>query len=219
MKFANATAAVSANWPTTGWHLKRHALEATLIILCVGSAAYAHDAHAPGFYAVHGVARGEILNVRSTLSVTGDDVGDLRAEIAPVEILEIDAAGSWGRLLWHGIDAWVLMRYLAPTEVPLVAGTPIPAGLICNGTEPFWSLLISEAGLLRLSTTGANALSTMTLTTTVATPNAGAFPLALLARDDASELTAILHHRQCQDGMSDLTYGWSIDILQRPAAD
>ncbi|MGI9332750.1 MAG: SH3 domain-containing protein [Gammaproteobacteria bacterium] len=68
------------------------------------------------------MAVGDVLNIRAAPSSNADDVGDLAAGAQPIEVLEIDPTGGWGRLLWDEADAWVSMRYLAPVDVPRLSG-------------------------------------------------------------------------------------------------
>ena len=168
---------------------------------------------APRVYEVTGLSATDVLNVRSRPSTVSEDVGDLLLGASPVEVLDKDSSGRWGRILLRGSDAWVSMRYLSPIQMPRVEGTGLPSGLRCTGTEPFWSLELSAPDSLRMLV--ADESTTATLAAASSSINSLGFPVALLARAQATELTAIVRPARCSDGMSDQTYGWSVDLLRR----
>ncbi len=167
----------------------------------------------PQTYRVSGISAGGVLNVRAGPSVTAADVGDLGAEAGPLEILEVDASGDWGRVPWRESDGWVAMRYLAPTELPRIDGTVLPVGLRCAGTEPFWGVTLAAPDAVRIDHLGAEAPRRAELTASTESRNGLDFPVALEARDDEARYTLLVRPALCSDGMSERSYGWSADLL------
>lgn len=172
-------------------------------------------ADAPGTYRVSGIAPDTVLNVRARPSVAAEDIGDLPADAAPLEVLELAADGNWGRILWRDASGWIALRYLAPLAVPRFANTALPRDLRCAGTEPFWSLELSTPDAMRLSVPGAGEPLAYTVSATAPALQGGGFPVAVEARAGAQALTAIIRPAQCQDGMSERRYGWTAELLRR----
>jgi len=182
-----------------------------------GAAALAQVPSAPRTYQVTGISADAVLNVRARPSVTAEDLGDLAGGAAPLEVLETDARGEWGRILWREGDGWVALRYLSPLEPPRVAGTALPLGLRCAGTEPFWSATLTAPGALRIDQLGADAPRDAILVASAESRNGLKFPVALEARDQAAHYTLLVRPAQCTDGMTERNYGWSADLLWRRA--
>ncbi len=172
---------------------------------------------APRTYRVSGIGDGSVLNVRAAPSGSAADLGDLGAGAAPLEILEVDGSGAWGRILWREGNAWVALRYLAPVDLPRVAGTSLPAGLRCAGTEPFWSAALTVAGELHLDLLGAGSPRDADVVDHAESRNGLHFPVALEARDASAHYTLLVRPAQCSDGMSERLYGWAADLLWRRA--
>lgn len=192
-------------------------LAAPIVLIFFGATdpAQAQPPEVPRVYQVSGISDGGLLNVRSRPALEAEALGGLTRGTQPIEVVETDPSGRWGRVLWHGTNAWVSMRYLTPIETPQLEGVPLPSGLRCVGTEPFWSFELSRPGMLRLTMLGADEPITAMLTMSVSSIGSGKFPVALLARDGSLELTAIVRPASCNDGMSEQGYGWSVDLLRR----
>jgi len=163
---------------------------------------------APSYWRVVDVAADDTLNVRAGPSASSADIGDLDPGTAGLEITGTDASGKWGRMIWQEGDGWVAMRFLAPDPQSVIAGTDLPQGLLCGGTEPFWSLRLSGGSAAYSDITGA-ALA-MGLTGAQSPEARGPFPAALSHSGAASGSLSIIEPAACSDGMSDRTYPWRI---------
>ncbi len=156
----------------------------------------------------------EHLNVREEPSSDSKDIGDLKPGTQPFEILEVDETGQWGRILWLEKTAWVSLRFMQPIELPHLANTIVPIGLLCAGTEPFWTMEIESAESAVLST--PESVTPMSLTNVSVSKNRSKHPVAIELL--ASNYTAItvVSRKACSDGMSDINYNWAADIVMQP---
>ncbi len=134
-------------------NLLTRALLATLLIMITlpASAQPAFGPH-PGLrYAVEGVAGNDTLNVRQYAGTDEAIIGTLTPSAS-----DVVATGNWteldGSIWWQVLldspnsRGWVNARYLALGDTGSMAETDYP--LICQGTEPFWSLDIAGAAAI-----------------------------------------------------------------------
>jgi uncharacterized membrane protein len=172
----------------------------------------------PGYWRVSGVAPDDTLNVRAGPSGSAEDIGDLAHDATGIEVGAVDASGNWGRIPWQEGDGWISMQFLAPDPQPMVPGTSLPQGLLCAGTEPFWSVRLSGGGATYSDIGGAaESLSLMW----VRSPEGrGQFPVMLTHRGASAGSIAVIEPVDCSDGMSDFTYPWRVlYLLSTPGGD
>jgi len=189
----------------------RHLAAIAALLFLIPPAAFAAEA---GYYRVTGVAAGDVLNIRPEPGPGGDPLGELAPGAAPVEVLEVQStgAGEWGRVLAADGNGWVAMKFLEPLKVAKIAGTEIPDGLVCMGTEPFWNAKVSTEEGLRFADIDQNE-AVMPITKAM---NAigRMHRFAVLASDGKTRATAMLGtNESCSDGMSDRDFGWRMDLL------
>lgn len=138
------------------------------------------------------------------------------AELAPATVVEATGErGGWIRVPLAETDAWAARDALRPVDVPRLEGSALPDGLLCTGTEPFWSLRLSSAGIV-YEEPGAPARPFGLLS---AAPADGALrtPVLVTLIQDRESMLAIVRPAACSDGMSDRTQPWQADVvLQRP---
>jgi len=168
----------------------------------------------PQYYAVSGVAAGDALNVRAGPDAGAEIIGTLPPGLSPFEIVAVTAGDApWGMIVAGEGSGWVSMSYLAPADPTRIAGTPIPAGTVCTGTEPFWSLTFGGDGTLAFETPD-DAPVVLPLR------QSGSFlarsdRFYALAGEDAGQMSVVVSGGQyCSDGMSDRRYGWTVDLLK-----
>jgi uncharacterized membrane protein len=175
----------------------------------------------PGFYAVTGVAAGDVLNIRAEPDAKAEILEILEPGARPVEVLETRTEGSteWGRVLAGDGNGWVAMRFLEPIEVPMLAGTDIPDGLACSGTEPFWGARFTSAnGIVFAPMEGPEITFPISRAVNAVGRNSR---FAALGETASNRATAIIaRFETCTDGMSDRDFGWRIDLLlEKPGDD
>ncbi len=165
----------------------------------------------PSYWRVTGVASDDTLNVRAEPSASSADIGDLPHDATGIELIDTDASGDWGRIVWEEANGWIATRFLAEDPQPAIAHTELPQGLLCGGTEPFWSLRLSGGGGSYSAADGAPLTLTMT---GALTPQAqGPFPAVLSHGGETAATVSIIEPMLCSDGMSDRTYPWRILFL------
>ena len=173
-------------------------------------------ARGPRLFRVAGVPAGDVLNVRAEPSAASQDIGDAGGNGALVEVLGAGPEAKWGRIVHGEGNGWVALRYLAPAEPETVADSPIPVGLHCTGTEPFWSLRVGAPDRVTFSEPGTGVQPTggqAAILWAAAASGRQAFPAALRARGKEGEHALVLHAEACTDGMSDRIYGWSANLI------
>ena len=165
----------------------------------------------PGYFRVTGVAADDTLNVRSAPSARGADIGDLPPNAAAIEIAETDQSGKWGRIVWEEGNGWIAMQFLTPDNVPRITGTTLPAGLMCSGTEPFWSMRLSKdfANYSNLDGT-SYAMSIQGARVAEGRPN---FPVQIGHAGSGASSNVLIEPASCSDDMSDRSYPWRVDLL------
>ncbi|OBY26421.1 SH3 domain-containing protein [Leisingera sp. JC1] len=172
----------------------------------------------PALHSVTGVASDDVLNIRSAPSASSEIIGTLAPDQTGVEVVQTDSSGKWGLVNSGEQSGWAALRYLDRVFSSNWHEQPEQA-LDCFGTEPFWSLTLDEAAIF-------------------STPDSPGTPVTLLAREPAAgrsgksgfltasqsssetsapeaiSLSGTLTAEHCSDGMSDRTYGISIDLLR-----
>ena len=165
----------------------------------------------PGYFRVTGVAADDTLNVRSGPSASATDIGDLPANATAIEIAGTDPSGRWGQIVWEEGDGWVSMRFLTPDSVPRITGTALPAGLMCSGTEPFWSMRLSQDDAVYSNIEGAiYPMSIRGAQVAEGRPN---FPVHIGYAGAGASGNVVIAPESCSDGMSDRDYPWRIELL------
>ncbi|MEM1386977.1 MAG: hypothetical protein AAF626_13050 [Pseudomonadota bacterium] len=176
------------------------------LILCASSAAAQ-----PGYFRVVGVAQNDTLNVRLGPSASTADIGDLSPNEVGVEVLGTDPTGRWGRIIWQDAMGWVSMRFLAPDPQPGIAGTSVPQGLVCGGTEPFWTLRLAQNSARYTDIVGADY--TMPITLARVASGRPAWPALLAHAAPPNTTMTTITPALCSDGMSDRDYPYTATVV------
>ena len=169
----------------------------------------------PEYFRVTGVASDDTLNVREAPDGSSTDIGDLPHDATGVEV--ITQENGWGRIIWFEGNGWVSMRFMEPDPVPMIADTTLPQGLLCGGTEPFWSLRLSADNATYSDVTGTT-LPMSLLDARVASGRVD-FPQALRFTAEGAGAMSIIRAQSCSDGMSDRSYGYALVQLLRAGED
>ncbi|MDQ5767619.1 SH3 domain-containing protein [Thiothrix subterranea] len=146
----------------------------------------------------------------------------------------------WAKIYWNGVGGWVSKRYLlpedqaanappAPTPAPAAPPavvvppikvpsnvTPPPAkaasnSLVCSGTEPFWSIEITDANLNVNMMDGPRYSVPVTFRQT----SANNATIAVIAGVAGANNTQAFMQKvsSCSDGMSDTNYPYSVTAV------
>jgi len=166
------------------------------------------------YFQVTGVASDDTLNIRAEPSAGSADIGDLAYNARGVEVAGTDASGKWGRIVWQEGNGWISMRYLTPDSLALVHQSPLPAGLQCAGTEPFWSARLASSDV-QLGTGETLFFSS----SNHSAAGRGPYPVHLRLEDGHRESHMLIRPANCSDGMSDRIYPWGVDFLMGTAGE
>ncbi|MBQ1202815.1 MAG: SH3 domain-containing protein [Loktanella sp.] len=161
----------------------------------------------PALYEVTGVAADDQLNIRAAPDAGSPVIGALSFDRTAVEVILFSTSGRWALVNHEESSGWVAARYLRRSAD--IAG---PLGfsarnLTCYGTEPFWSVRITD-GDITLATPQGEARYPLTATYTAPaqthlTTNTAAFDWVAGGTNVRSHILPGL----CSDGMSDRIFG------------
>ena len=171
-----------------------------IILMCIAGVASAQEF--PALYNVTEVVEGDVLNMRTRPTENGTVIGSLPFNAEHVEVIAEE--DGWGRVNADGLSGWVSLDFMQRQE-----GTALPAGyqFKCFGTEPFWSATVIQGDKLTFTRPDDNdkAFSVGQLSTAVSRDS----PHALLGSKLGENVTLVLSHEICSDGMSDYKFGYS----------
>ena len=168
----------------------------------------------PRLYTVTGVASNDTLNVREAPNASALDIGDLMpGEVA--EVLGLAENGTWGKVTFSEGVGWVSMRYMrfmpeAYGDWPVLP-YGIPKHLACSGAEPFWGAEITAGNSVVLQDYSfADTTPQTFMITGMSRPvNMGPSRYGFTS----PPLSGVIRREYCDDGMSEMEYGWSLDLI------
>ena len=192
----------------------KHALAPIAVLAAlVSSAGSAVAQGAPEYFTVGPLPAGDTLTVRSKPAASSAALGALHEGDGMIEAISVIRNGTtkWAEFIYGEGVGYVAVRFLTPAELPRIAGSALPVGLRCAGTEPFWSLDLSSETTASWSDPAAATDEAVEaeITQVLKAQARGGWPaqLSLSAGEKWSgELT--VDAARCSDGMSDREYGW-----------
>ncbi len=166
----------------------------------------------PALYDVDGVAVSDTLNVRSGPSTQFDVIDKLPPDAESLEVVDQDKTGEWGLINVKEMSGWVSLKFMKRQTGQAEDG--LPRAFACFGVEPSWSFKVDSD----LSATFEEPDGTVTKQTEiealVVVPSANRTDRHALFGDGGEQIfTTMVGQNQCFDGMSDRTFGLSIDLL------
>ncbi len=166
----------------------------------------------PSYHRVAGVASDDVLNIRAAPEAGAPVLGGFAPGAGPVEVVE--TRQGWGRVTAGERGGWVSMRYLEPVDLPEIGASGLPAGLVCAGTEPFWSLSLKPGGRAVLSRLGETRKRLFALAEAARASGRRDLSALWLAAPGDGALAAVAHvsARACSDGMSDRVMAYRIAL-------
>ncbi len=153
--------------------------------------------------------------IRAAPDADADVMMTLPAGYGPVEAVApyLEGAPPFARIGVGEGDGWAALATLEPMSVEMLDGVSLPVGLMCFGTEPFWSLELTGKAAL-FSTPWLEADVELDIEAGVVAEARGGHPAALLMQGPAvGDVTAFIRAGDCSDGMSDQTNPWSAGVL------
>ena len=164
-------------------------------------------------YAVTGVERADVLNIRARPEANAAVVGAIPANGVGIRLLgstDPKARSTWREVEYQGMRGWVNARFLTVQTVSSET-QGLAADLRCLGTEPFWGVRIQGAQMeldqmgsksrfsLSVPRVSANHTNVWSITVKGAAP--GQRGVVFVERTD-----------QCSDNMSDERYRYTFRI-------
>ena len=132
-------------------------------------------------------------------------------------MIDTDESGDWGRIVWEESHGWVAMRFLEPDDIAMIGQSRLPQGLLCSGTEPFWS--IRYTGDTALYSDFNNNSATLPLTDLLTAAGRTGFPALLRHGTGDATSTAVIRAQLCSDGMSDRDYPYAVSLMIEAGKD
>lgn len=159
----------------------------------------------PGLYFVTGVAAGDVLNIRQSPDAAAPIIGSLAPDATGVEVTSL--GDGWALVNTGEGSGYASAEFLTRQDGPPWFALQTP--LRCLGTEPFWSFTLDPAaGEVSFSMPDAPAPQAIPISETW--PGEIWAPAAAVALPDG---LAVFSPGYCSDGMSELSYGISLDIF------
>lgn len=179
-----------------------------IFLLCLN----ATQARAAVTYDVMNVAADDQLNVRGAPSATAEKIGTLRFDAKAIKTTGVSrqiGRATWVEIILEGRKGWVNAAFLTPTRS---ASSLFKEPLSCSGTEPFWALQLDDTkGDFDSLAEGKSVIDFESVRSAHGVPII--WSLKGTTGIAHSPVFALLEEtNQCSDGMSDLTYRYSIRI-------
>ncbi len=160
----------------------------------------------PNIFTVIDVPANDVLWVRDAPNGTASKIGGLAPD-AIVAVLE-PAHGNWAKVSIPGKNGFVNTRYLTQGGGTTVS-TGMQTGLVCAGTEPFWQFNIAADGRTRFQDVGNGASPVFSNLSAV---NGFGFMASYPFDFQTANVVGKLDRQLCSDGMSDLSYPFSLQL-------
>jgi uncharacterized membrane protein len=175
-----------------------------LTALFIASLFAAATAHAQVSYAVANVRPGDTLNVRTQPNPQAPVVQTIPFNGKGITLTGHTAQGGWVRVTYNRKSGWVNSRYLGYGDT---GRYQLPANMECVGTEPFWGISLTP-GNARADMNFAERRYSIRLTRAQQAMNRSDIWL-LRGASRPGEMSLIIRHETCSDGMSDNRYPFS----------
>lgn len=171
-------------------------------------------------YQVHGVAADDVLNVRATPAPAAEKIGTLapgETGIAGTGNRASYQSEDWVEIRTEAVTGWVNGRYLTrimPHESALADDNIFHEPLSCHGTEPFWGLTVEgRTGQLDSLADGKWQITFNNQRRT--SSMIPAWAIEGQTPDGAPATVIVEQAEACSDGMSDISYLYSVYVHLR----
>ena len=168
----------------------------SLSLCAAASASQVHD--------VKGVEWGDVLNIRASASASAPIVGAIPYNGRGVDVVGT-AAGGWVKVNYRTVSGYVSAKFLTPARDD---NAPLPGTLVCNGTEPFWTISISPKGTTYQFQDEAKEPMALGAFTQASNRNDGW--MAVGGSPKAPTAAVLSRSEACSNGMSDELFPYSI---------
>jgi uncharacterized membrane protein len=161
----------------------------------------------PALYSVTDVNFDDTLNVREKPDATSAIAAKLAPDAVDIEVTGFSRDRSWARITTGERAGWVAARYLKRQEQ--APWWEVATPLNCYGTEPFWSLRITDEGTEFDSPLGPEPAQPGGMRATIpAAEGVSALGVETLTG------FAVIRPAECSDGMSDRIMALTIEMFR-----
>lgn len=155
-------------------------------------------------YSVYNVRPGDTLNMRVRPDPRAPVVTTIPHDATGIALTGKSAPGDWVEATFNRKRGWVNARFLG-----FGAGRwALPAYLDCSGTEPFWSIALMP-GLARADLMFAERRYFLKLQRAEQAMNRSDVWHIKASTRPGADMSLIVRHEVCSDGMSDTRYPFS----------
>jgi uncharacterized membrane protein len=179
-----------------------------LLILFLLSLLTAAAAAADVAYSVFNVRPGDTLNMRLQPNPRAAVVATIPHDGSGIQLTGRTAPGDWAEATWKRKRGWLNARFLGFGN----GRWSLPAFLDCSGTEPFWSIALIP-GMARADLMFAERRYFFRLTRAQAAMNRSDIWHLKASARPGGDMSLIVRHEACNDGMSDNRYPYSAIAL------
>lgn len=177
-------------------------------ILLLMSLVFAAVASADVVYSVSNVRPGDTLNMRVRPDPRAPVVITIPHDGTGIGLTGKSAPGDWVEATYKRKRGWVNARFLGFGN----GRYGLPAYLDCSGTEPFWSIAVMP-GLARADLMFAEKRYFFKLNRAENAMNRSDIWHIKASARPGGEMSLIIRHEVCSDGMSDTRYPFSAIAL------
>jgi len=157
----------------------------------------------PALYETTNVPTDDVLNVREMPDAGSLQIGSLPYNATDIEVVAFSFQGNWAMINIEGQTGWVSTRFLK--RIPDETNNSL--SLQCFGTEPFWSLNITQNEIL-ISTPDVQTRHPIQTTSPASdSVDFRAFGGRVTWRREQNVVRSFIAPGRCNDGMSDAIYG------------
>jgi uncharacterized membrane protein len=161
----------------------------------------------PALHHVTGVAADDVLNVRAAPDPESDILGTLAPGASGIEV--VATAGNWAQINTGERAGWASLAFLDAQQGGAFPEVP---SFSCFGTEPFWSIDVTQSGPAKFDDPERPDPPAM-LAGAVMPASGMRNRYGLVAVWPQGRMTLAIRAEQCSDGMSDRLYGLSVGIV------
>lgn len=185
-------------------------IRALAVLLLTSLPAWATVDGWPALHDVTGVAADDVLNIRSEPDAGSEIIGTFAPDATDIEVIRANDDLTWGYVATGEGMGWVSLAFLS--RQPSQWDGKYPEFTTCSGTEPFWSLRRED---------GQIAFDGLDLPSSTALIEFEEGSLNHRGRHSfkAGDLVGVLSNEMCNDGMSDLEYGWELSLIRLSASE
>jgi len=176
---------------------------ASFLLVPIGAHADDISPILPALYETTNVATDDVLNVREMPDAGSLQIGSLPYNATDIEVVAFSFQGNWAMINIEGQTGWVSARFLKPAPDE----TYNSRSLQCFGTEPFWSLSITQNEIL-ISTPDAQTRHPIQTTSPASEiVDFRAFGGRVTWGREQNVVRSFIAPGRCNDGSSDAIYG------------